>query len=118
DLVQQEEQADGELRFGMLETIREYACERLEASGEAEALRQAHALYYLALAEEVAPRLVGLEQYAWAARLEREHPNLRAALGWALESATRARATESAGERSALVEHRAVWLRLAGALDR
>ena len=50
-LVQQREEG-GEPRFGMLQVIREYALERLEASGEAEALRRAHADYFLALAEQ------------------------------------------------------------------
>jgi predicted ATPase len=49
----------------MLETIREYALERLAASGEGETLRQRHAAYYLALAEMAAPKLHGAEQGAW-----------------------------------------------------
>jgi predicted ATPase/class 3 adenylate cyclase/DNA-binding XRE family transcriptional regulator len=75
----------GEPRFMMLETIWEYAQERLYASGEAEPARRAHAQYYLTLAEEVEPRLVGPNQGIWLDRLELEHDNLRAALGWAIE---------------------------------
>lgn len=75
-----------EPRFGMLQTIREYALERLEAAGETEALRRQHAAYYLALAEEAAPRLNGAQQADWLARLEQEHDNLRVALQWARES--------------------------------
>jgi predicted ATPase/transcriptional regulator with XRE-family HTH domain len=75
-----------EPRIGMLHVIREYALERLEASDggrEAEALRLAHAAYFLALAERAEPELTGPEATLWLDRLEREHDNLRAALGWA-----------------------------------
>ncbi len=76
--------AGGEPRFGMLETIREYATEQLAASGELAAAQRRHADYYLALAERVEPALVGAEQVAWFARLDDEHNNLRAALAWCL----------------------------------
>ncbi len=68
-----------EERFWMLETIREYAAERLEAYGEADGLRQRHAQHFLALAEEAEPNLRGYSR-EWLDRLEREHDNLRAAL--------------------------------------
>ena len=66
-------------RFWMLETIGEYAVERLEDLGEAEELRQRHAEHFLALAEEAEPNLRGNPK-EWLDRLEREHDNLRAAL--------------------------------------
>jgi predicted ATPase/transcriptional regulator with XRE-family HTH domain len=75
---------DGEPRFRMLETIREYALERLAASGEEDRVRQAHGAHYMALVEEAWPHLVGPEQARWFDRLEDEHDNLRAILGWAL----------------------------------
>ena len=86
-LLRSEEQADGEPRFSMLETIREYALERLEVSGEAAVARQRHAAYYLALAEEADPKLRSAEQLPWLERLEGEHDNLRAALVWGLSPA-------------------------------
>jgi len=85
-LLRAEEDVDGEPRVGMLETVREYALERLAVSGEHEALSRVHASYYLALAEAAGPELRGPTRAMWLERLEREHDNLRAALRWALES--------------------------------
>jgi tetratricopeptide (TPR) repeat protein len=70
----------------MLETIREYALERLALSGEEQALRRVHASYYLALVEQAEPALKGAQQAAWMERLEREHSNVRAALTWTIEA--------------------------------
>lgn len=81
-LLRREDIEGTEPRIGMLLVIREYAQERLEASGEAEALRQAHALYHLQLAEETEPQLRGPQQRVWLERLDREHENFHAALGW------------------------------------
>jgi len=75
----------GEPRFYMLETIHEYAWERLVESGEAEAFQQRHAEYFLALAEKAEPGLRGPEQVEWTRNLEADHDNMRAALKWALE---------------------------------
>jgi predicted ATPase len=82
---------DGEEpRFMILETIREYALERLELSGEAEEAQRKHSQYYLALAEAVQPQASEpwdeVEWYSRFARMEREHDNLRAALGWAVQN--------------------------------
>jgi predicted ATPase len=84
-LLRAEEGPEGEPRFVMLETIREYARERLTEHGELEARRREHAAYYLMLAEHAQPEVEGPEQVVWLQRLEAEHDNLRAALGWALE---------------------------------
>jgi predicted ATPase/class 3 adenylate cyclase len=84
NLLRQEE-AHGEPRFVMLETIHEYAREKLEERAEADAIKRAHAEFFLALAEEAEPKLKGSEQMAWLERLEIEHDNLRAALRWAEE---------------------------------
>jgi predicted ATPase/transcriptional regulator with XRE-family HTH domain len=83
-LLRYEMARDGEGRFWMLETIREYGLERLAASGRESDTRQAHAAYFLALAEEGEQALMGAAQATWLERLEREHDNLRAALEWAL----------------------------------
>ncbi len=84
-LVQQRAQREEEPRLVMLETIREYGLECLESARETETTHQAHAAYYLALAEEAALELQGPQQAAWLEQLELEHDNLRAALGWFLE---------------------------------
>jgi predicted ATPase/DNA-binding SARP family transcriptional activator/DNA-binding CsgD family transcriptional regulator/Tfp pilus assembly protein PilF len=75
----------GQARHRLLEPVRQYAAEQLAAAGEAAWLRDRHAAYFLALAEQAEPALVGAEQSTWLERLEAEHDNLRAALAWALE---------------------------------
>lgn len=79
-LVGQREEADGEPRFWQLETIRAFAAEGLEASGEAEAVRAAHTRYFLDLAERTQREARGPNARLWLTRLEREHDNFRAAL--------------------------------------
>ena len=66
-----------EERFWMLETIREYATERLEQFEDAEALRRRHTAYFLRLADEAEPHLTGAQQAPWLERLEAEHDNFR-----------------------------------------
>lgn len=85
-LLMQKEQGDVEPRLRMLELVREYATECLEQSGEAEAVRNRHADFYLKLVEEAQPQLLGGAKVGnWLNRLEEEHDNLRAALRWLLE---------------------------------
>ena len=105
-LLQQTEQEGEEPRLRMLETIREYALETLSASGELETTQQAHAAYYLSLAEQAEAELEGPRQVRWFERLEREYDNLRSVLRWALESGS----GEEGGHRRELA------LRLGGAL--
>jgi predicted ATPase/DNA-binding CsgD family transcriptional regulator len=84
-LLQQVGEVGGEPYLTMLETIREYGLEALEASGELEPLQQAHAGYYVALAERATLELRGPRQAEWFQRLEQEHDNLRTALRWLLQ---------------------------------
>jgi predicted ATPase/DNA-binding XRE family transcriptional regulator len=73
-----------EPRFAMLETVREYAAERLGSDGEAEQVHRAHAMYYLELAEATQPEVSSQTLTGWLVVLEREHDNMRAALRWAI----------------------------------
>ena len=100
-LLRQEVGEGGEPRFVMLETIREFARERLQLSGNAARTRKLHAAYFLALAEQGESKLRGPEEAMWLERLDVEHDNMRAVLAWTLE----------AGETE-------LGLRLAGALWR
>jgi tetratricopeptide (TPR) repeat protein len=83
--------------YRLLETIRQYAGEKLLAAGEAEAVRDRHLDWYLGLAEQAKPELIGPNQVAWLDRLERERDNLRAALEWALERGAADKALRMAG---------------------
>nr|MBA2598025.1 tetratricopeptide repeat protein [Chloroflexia bacterium] len=84
-------------RFGMLETVSEFAGEQLAAHGELEMVRGQHARYFLALGEAAAPHLRVAGQTAWMDRLEAEHPNLRAALAWLLAAREGEEAVRLAG---------------------
>ena len=101
--------ADGEPRVGMLETIREYALERLEQAGELDDARRRHAQYYAAFAERAHGQLRGRAHLAALDGLEAEHENLRAALAWSLE-------TPAAGSAPADRERAATGLQLVQAL--
>src|SRR5918993_381173 len=83
-LLRQDVGPEGEPRFSLLETIREFGIEQLEAHGESEDAQARHAGFFLTLVEEAAPDLHGPTQRAWLERLETEHDNIRAALGWSL----------------------------------
>ena len=115
-LLRQEEGPESEPRFVMLETIHEYARERLQASGEAEEIRRLHAEYFLGLAEEAELELSGADQLACLERLEAEHDNMRAALSWSLEKEPET-ALRLAGALARFWEMRAHFLEGSGWLE-
>ncbi len=80
------EELGGEIRYRLLETLREYALERLQESGEELTLRRRHLEWVLALAERAAAEQYGPDQVSWLDRLELDHDNLRAALRWSAEA--------------------------------
>jgi predicted ATPase/class 3 adenylate cyclase len=96
-LVRRDEPPERPPRFSMLETIREFALERLEACGDLEPVRERHADHYLALAEEAEPHLTAEDQGEWLDRCDTEHANLRAALRWAIDRGQADRAQAAAG---------------------
>ncbi len=75
-----------EARYRMLDTIREFAQEQLSLSGEAAAMQQRHAEYFLRLAQQAAPALEGGQLSEWHRQLELEEENIRAALHWLMEN--------------------------------
>ena len=75
------EEREGETRYRCLETIREYAWEKLQASDDVEETRARHLHYFLRMAEEAEPNLTGAERLVWIVRLEADHDNLR--MAWA-----------------------------------
>ena len=99
-------------RYRLLETVRRYAAGRLDDSGGGPATRNRHLEWCLTLAEQAEPALLGGAQLDWLGRLDAEHANLRAALGWALERPPGGPPGGEAGARSGRA------LRLAGALGR
>ncbi|MBI5651861.1 MAG: tetratricopeptide repeat protein [Chloroflexi bacterium] len=80
-LVIAEPRAD-ETRYRLMETIRQYARDRLLESGEVETIRDRHLDFFIAFAENIEPKLMGAEQFAWLDRLDSENDNVRAALEW------------------------------------
>ena len=75
----------GRPRYRMLETVRQYALDRLNECGEGEAARSRHVAHYIAMAEAAEPHVRGPEQDAWMSRFKQEHENLVAALTWCCE---------------------------------
>jgi predicted ATPase/class 3 adenylate cyclase len=109
-LVMVDEWADStEPRYRLLETIRQYARDKLLATGESERIRDRHLDFYLAFAEEAEPHLRRADQLAWLVRLEVEHDNLRAALAWSLDRGDAERAMRLAGAAAYFWELRGYW---------
>lgn len=86
NLVRSVDSPEGEARFNMLETIREYGLERLSASAEETHIRRRHAEHWIQVGEQASEALSGPEQATWTRRLERDLDNFRSVLSWALQS--------------------------------
>jgi len=82
--VREMEQGTDDVRLSMLETIREFGLERLDAHGETAETHRRHALYYIQFAEQAKPQLRSANSALWLNRLEAEHNNIRAALEWSI----------------------------------
>ena len=96
-LIRRSEPPGRPARFSMLETIREFAQEQLDASGDLEPVLRRHADHYLRLAEEAEPHLTAKDQGEWLDRCGTEHANIRAALRWAIDRGEAGRAQAAAG---------------------
>ena len=83
------EESNGAARYRLLETVRQYARDRLLEEGVTVSWRDRHLDHFLAFAEEAAPHLLGREQSLWHARLEADYENLRAALDWSEDAEER-----------------------------
>ena len=95
-LLQWQPDAEGTPRFWMLESLREFGLEQVEARGEHGEVRARHAAFFLDLAERAEPELHRREQHLWVRRLEAEHGNCRVALGWLLDTGDAERAARLA----------------------
>src|SRR5205814_1886857 len=96
-LVLVETTAPENTRYHLLETIRQYAQEKLDKSGELTVVREQHLSYYLTLTEQAEPELVKPQQARWLNLLSREHENWRTALCWAAESSKPAELLQLSG---------------------
>ena len=85
-MVVLDDSADGGTRYRLHETLRQYALERLDDTGQAVECRRRHAEYYAAFAEEAGAGLEGPHEVVWARRFDAELDNLRAAVAWALDA--------------------------------
>jgi non-specific serine/threonine protein kinase len=100
---------DGEARYRLLETVRQYGREKLEESGEELSIRRHHAEFSLELAERVEPLINGKDRGFWLERLDAEHDNFRAALAWSRNEAEGETTLRLSGALSWLWYHREYW---------
>lgn len=107
-LLQKKQPATGETRLVMLETMREYALEKLTESGDLDAMRARHTRYFKTLLAQAANEFYGPKEPDWLAILEAEHDNFRAALQWSLA------ADETAQMSLSLIAHLARFWELKG----
>ena len=96
-LIRRSEPSQGNPRFSMLETIREFGLLELQAGGDFDAVRRRHGEHFLNLALEAEPHLTAEDQGEWLDLCDREHPNIREALRWAIEAGEADRAQQAAG---------------------
>ncbi|MDB5079994.1 MAG: adenylate/guanylate cyclase protein [Chloroflexi bacterium] len=90
-LLRRVEGVGGEPRFIMLQTIHQYALDKLVEQGEEEAVRSWHARYYGSVVQDAGPKLTGPDQAEWFRRLEQEYDNLRSLMEWALSGSDQAK---------------------------
>src|SRR5215210_2903961 len=107
----------GEVRYRLLETVRQYGREKLEESGEEPAIKRRHADFFLRLAERVEPKINSKDRGLWLERLEVEHDNFRAALTWSRNEAEGEMGLRLAGALVWLWYHREYWSEWRGWLD-
>ncbi|HET7516960.1 MAG TPA: AAA family ATPase, partial [Actinomycetes bacterium] len=96
-LIRRSEPPGRPSRFSMLETIREFGLEQLEAGGDLELVQRRHGEHFLGLAAEAEPHLVADDQGVWLDRCQEEHANIRAALRWAIDQGEADAAQAAAG---------------------
>jgi predicted ATPase/class 3 adenylate cyclase len=104
------EERNGEVRYQMLETIRQFGSAKLQEANESESCHDRHLEYFLQLAEAAEPHLRRVEQIEWLKRLDADHENLRAALAWAMEKPSAEPALSLAGALGIFWDMRAYWL--------
>jgi non-specific serine/threonine protein kinase len=107
----------GEARYRLLETVRQYGREKLEESGEEAEIRRRHANFFLAFAEQVEPKINSKDRALWLERLEAEHDNFRAALIWSREEVEAETSLRLVGALSWFWYHRENWSEWRGWLD-